>query len=87
MEERINTTEDISKEIEKTEPTKIVTKEIAKKEERIAQGFGEVPFARDDFEERKEKAIKFLKEKKDWGVYLILAFIVLISYRIRTLNV
>ncbi|MEN7981987.1 MAG: STT3 domain-containing protein [Nanoarchaeota archaeon] len=39
------------------------------------------------FQERKEKAIKFLKEKKDGGVYLILAFIVLVSFYIRTSNV
>jgi asparagine N-glycosylation enzyme membrane subunit Stt3 len=37
--------------------------------------------------ERKEKVIKFLKEKKDWGVYIILSFIVLVSFRIRTLNI
>lgn len=37
--------------------------------------------------ERKEKAVKFLKEKKDWGVYLALSFIVLISFYIRTRNI
>ncbi len=38
-------------------------------------------------QERKEKLTKFLKEKKDWVVYVILAIIVLISFRIRTSNV
>lgn len=36
-------------------------------------------------QERKEKVIKFLKEKKDWGVYVILSFIVMISFYIRIL--
>ncbi len=39
------------------------------------------------FQERKEKVIRFLKEKKDWGVYLILSVIVLISFSIRTRNI
>jgi len=37
-------------------------------------------------EERKRKAIKFLREKKGWIVYAALAVIVWINVRIRTLN-
>jgi len=39
------------------------------------------------FQERKENLVKFIKEKKDWIYYLILSFIVLISFYIRILNV
>ena len=39
------------------------------------------------FQERKEKVVKFLKEKKDWAVYLVLSFIVLVSFYIRTRNI
>src|SRR3989344_1234086 len=35
---------------------------------------------------RKEKVIKFLKTRYDWIVYIILAFIVWMAVRIRTLN-
>jgi asparagine N-glycosylation enzyme membrane subunit Stt3 len=39
------------------------------------------------FRERKEKFTKFVKDKRDWIVYLLLSVIVLISFYIRTLNV
>jgi len=41
----------------------------------------------DLIEERKEKVIKFLKEKKDWISYLILSLIVFMSVFIRTRNI
>ena len=47
----------------------------------------EAPVAKDELEERKKKTIKFLKQKKDWIVYLILALIVYISVYIRTRNI
>ncbi|MGV8142533.1 MAG: STT3 domain-containing protein [Candidatus Pacearchaeota archaeon] len=37
--------------------------------------------------QRKEKVLGFLKAKADWIVYVILAFIVYLSFRIRTANV
>ena len=39
-----------------------------------------------ELEERKEKAIKFLKEYKNYIQYIILAIIIWISYNIRTKN-
>ena len=41
---------------------------------------------RDEFEIRKDKIIKFFKEKANWVYYLILGFIVYISIYIRTRN-
>ncbi len=80
--------EDISKEIEesveKVEPS--VTKEIAEKEEKIAKGVSEVPVAKDDLIKRKEKIVKFLKEKQDWVYFLVLAFVVFLGVWIRTRN-
>src|SRR3989344_625959 len=38
-------------------------------------------------EKRKEKIISYLKQKKDWIVYLILALIVFIGFYIRTRNI
>ena len=40
-----------------------------------------------EIEERKKKLIDFLKRKKDWIFYLILAFIIFIGTYIRTLNI
>jgi len=40
-----------------------------------------------EIEKRKESVLKFLKEKKDWFVYLILAFITFVGVWIRTLNI
>ncbi len=79
--------EDISKNILETSPKteKAVTKEIAEKEEKIAKNISEKP--KDDLEERKKKAMHFLKKKKDWMVYLILAFITYIAIYIRILNI
>ena len=85
--------EDISKEIEKSVPERIVSKEIAypkrhkEKEEVIAKSVAEIPSAKYELDERKEKVISFLKEKKDWAYYLILSFIVLVSVYIRTRNI
>lgn len=101
MDEKINANEDVSKEIEKG----VVTKEIAKKEEQIAENVANIPATiqrtktstaskryedssmKDELEERKEKFLKFLKEKKDWIYYLILSFIVFIGIFIRTRNI
>ncbi len=85
MEEKIN--DDISEEIQKTTPEPVVTEEIAEKEERIAKSVVEVPVSGDDLEIRKEKIINFLKKKKDWIYYVILAFIVSIGMFIRTRNI
>jgi len=38
----------------------------------------QTPIIGDELERRKKKAISFLKQKKDWAYYLILAFIVCI---------
>ena len=88
-EKRINTTEDISEDIEKRtpEPVKIVTPDIAEKEEKISKSVGEMPIIKDDLERRKQKIINFLKKKKDWIYYLILSFIVFIGMYIRTRNI
>ncbi|MCK5043537.1 hypothetical protein KAR52_00865 [Candidatus Pacearchaeota archaeon] len=85
----IKIVEDISKEIEKSslEPKQVVTGEISKKEEKIAKGVGEIPVMKNELEERKQKIISFLKQKKDWVYYLILAFIVFIGTFIRTRNI
>ncbi|MBI2043059.1 hypothetical protein HYT25_01585 [Candidatus Pacearchaeota archaeon] len=40
-----------------------------------------------EIEERKKKVFGFLKEKKEWITYLILAFIIFISLYIRTRNI
>ncbi len=40
-----------------------------------------------EIEERKKKLIDFIKRKKDWIFYLILAFIIFIGTYIRTLNI
>ena len=78
-ENKKETTEDISVDIEKTtpEPKKIVTKEIAEKEEKIAKNIAKIPVIKDELTIRKEKVISFLKKRKDWAYYLILSFIVL----------
>lgn len=47
----------------------------------------EINTPRDELEERKEKFLKILKEKKDWIYYLILSFIVFIGLFIRTRNI
>jgi len=44
-------------------------------------------FKGDDLEKRKAQAINFLKEKKDWIVYLLLAFLVWLGMFIRTRNI
>ncbi|MBU2633705.1 MAG: glycosyltransferase family 39 protein [Nanoarchaeota archaeon] len=41
---------------------------------------------KDLLEERKEKFLKILKGKKDWLIYIILAFIIWIGFKIRTSN-
>ncbi len=79
---------DISKEIERIpEPEKIVTSDIAEKEEEIATSVEKIPIVKDELEIRKEKVISFLKKKKDWIYYLILSFIVFIGVYIRTRNI
>ena len=40
-----------------------------------------------EIEKRKENVFKFIKEKKDWFVYIILGFITFIGVWIRTLNI
>ena len=87
MEEKIN--EDISEKIQRTapEPVRVVTPDIAQKEESVAKSVAQVPTSKDDLEARKQKVIDFLKKKKDWIYYLILAFIVFINVYIRTRNV
>ena len=88
MEDKEIKTEDISKKIEESVPKQeLVTGEIARKEEKITKGVGEIPIIRDELEERKQKLINFLKQKKDWIYYLILAFIVFIGTFIRTRNI
>ena len=88
-ENKKETTEDISVDIEKTtpEPKKIVTKEIAEKEEKIAKNIAKIPVIKDELTIRKEKVISFLKKRKDWAYYLILSFIVFIGMYIRTRNI
>jgi asparagine N-glycosylation enzyme membrane subunit Stt3 len=85
----IKTAEDISKEIKESalKSEQVVSGEIAKKEEKIAKGVSEIPVIRDELEERKQKIISFLKQKKDWAYYLILAFIVFVGTFIRTRNI
>ena len=88
-ENKKETIEDISVDIEKTtpEPKKIVTKEIAEKEEKIAKNIAKIPVIKDELTIRKEKVISFLKKRKDWAYYLILSFIVFIGMYIRTRNI
>ena len=80
---------DISREIEESvpKPEVVVTKDVAEREEEIAKDVADIPIARDELEERKEKILKVLKIKESWIYYLILSFIVSISVYIRTRNI
>ena len=79
-EEKINIDEDISREIEKTVPEEIVTKEISKKEEKIAEGVAQIPDTKDELEERKEKIINFLKKPQVWVLGLLIIALILGIY-------
>jgi asparagine N-glycosylation enzyme membrane subunit Stt3 len=86
--DKIKTTEDISKQIEDTNPK--VNHEVAVKEETISKSVAEIPvtnFGKDELEVRKEQIVKFLKKKKDWIYYIILSFIVFIGMFLRSLNI
>ena len=79
--------EDISKEIERTREETPVIKEIVNREEQIAKAVEKTPYVPDELEVRKKKFINFAKQKKDWIIYIILAFILFIGLYIRTLNI
>jgi len=78
--------EDISKEIRESapKPTPIVTKEIAEKEEKIAERMGEIPITKDYLEERTKKIISFFKKKQVWVIGILIIALILGVY-IRTL--
>ncbi len=91
-EDKKEITEDISREIQESVPKQeeIVPKEVAEKEERIAKAVVEIPQTTregDDLEKRKRKIVGYLKDKRDWIYYLILAFIMFISVYIRSRNI
>jgi len=48
---------------------------------------GDSPISGDELEKRKENVINFLKEKKTWIFYILLAFITFIGFYIRTRNI
>ena len=74
--------EDISREIEKTVPEQdeIVTEEISKKEEKIAESVAGIPDTRNELEERKEKIINFLKKPQVWVLGLLIIALILGIY-------
>lgn len=65
-----------------------ITKHLANSEEKFLENrSGKIELSEEEtIRIRKEKVIKFLKTKYNWIVYLILAFIVFLSVRIRTRN-
>jgi len=70
--------EEIKKEIQNKETGKkiIVSKEIAEKEEKIAEAVSEIPVAEDEIEKRKKKLLRTIKKPKIWvGFFLIVALI------------
>ena len=88
MQENKGRVEDISREIERTALEDMpVTKDIAEKEEEISRAVVKILPTKDEIELRKEKAIIYLKKKKDLIFYIILAFIVYIGVYIRRLNI
>jgi len=79
---------DISKKIEESVPkVDAVTPSIAREEEEIAKEVEKIPFAKDELAERKEKFIKFLREKRDLIYYIFLSIIVFLGVYIRTRNI
>ena len=62
-------------------------KTVAQYEEKLIEDKTGAHFSEEELlKRRKEKVIKFLKTRYDWIVYIILAFIVWMAVRIRTLN-
>jgi len=55
--------------------------------EEISRESVNIPNMSDEFEIKKEKAINYLKKKKDWIFYILLAFIIYIGVYIRKLNI
>jgi asparagine N-glycosylation enzyme membrane subunit Stt3 len=89
--EDLKTKTDISEETLKTVP-EVISKDDAEKEEDISEAVSKISISKNEdddlnLEERKKNVIKFLKTKKEYITYGLLALIVFIATYIRMLNV